>query len=685
MPCCQPNAPRFTNSQFWLSAELHTNTALRGNSIAKENHSPPSNQQDIASMRYRKLRKDRDEIRLLTIIDDASEPITCQLEHVSLAASPSYKALSYCWGDASDTQPVVINGRTMAVTVNLESALRQFRGEGHGWLWIDAVCINQSDLGEKGEQVLKMGGIFSKATEVVTWLGPEEDDSELAMEFMRTFGEHAAEVLSKEPMLDWARPISREECRAHDEDSWSALEALFRRRYWTRLWTVQEMVLASRVIVRCGKAEASFDDLCAAVWITDRRTFRPSFPDRGLGHTYLKGIYCVFCLVFNQACGGRTGSFQPKDIMIALSYTKYHLTTDPRDKVYGILALTTDGSELIGNPSYGEPTEDLYIRLTRSLISTRKRLDFMSFKAPVRNYDLKLPSWALDLSSPCFPSDPIRPSYFHVPLLWPEVDMDLSKPIILDHPGVEDCRILKIAGIRIDVIDGVGVAGERIGGSTIVQPDNMSNGYDSDIDMRYAIVNSIFQLWKPIEDVVEGDGTAQLIVLGWQNLWQPKKRTSYVPRQEALIKWQDQNRDLLIAGRRLEDWAVQGPGRLPLTIWRKLWEKESLREEDLTNGVAHNLLLNYIFPQFQEWNVWNKKILITKNGYFGTGHPQARKGDLICCLKDVWNPVVLRAKDNGVFQLVGDAEVHGFDKGMKGFLKLQNAIDEGRTETFHLV
>jgi len=186
------------------------------------------------------------------------------------------------------------------------------------------------------------------------------------------------------------------------------------------------MVLARRVIVRCGAAEASFDDLLAAVWITDRRVFRPSFPDPGLREMYLKGIYCVLCLKA-QSSDDINKPFQPEDILTVLSYTKYHLATDLRDKVYGILALTTDGSELIGNTSYDEPTEDLYIRLTRSLISTRKRLDFIAFKRSVRNYDLKIPSWALDLSDPWVPSDPIRPSYFHVPLVWPEVDSDVTK------------------------------------------------------------------------------------------------------------------------------------------------------------------------------------------------------------------------------------------------------------------
>jgi hypothetical protein len=147
----------------------------------------------------------------------------------------------------------------MEVTVNLESALRQFRAEGHGLLWVDALCINQSDLGEKAEQVLRIGDIFSMATEVIAWLGPERNDSDRAMEFMRAFGKHVADVLSEESTLHWGKPVSREECRADDERSWSALEALFRRDYWTRLWTVQEMVLSRNLILPCGKAEASFD------------------------------------------------------------------------------------------------------------------------------------------------------------------------------------------------------------------------------------------------------------------------------------------------------------------------------------------------------------------------------------------------------------------------------------------
>jgi hypothetical protein len=113
-----------------------------------------------------------------------------------------------------------------------------------------------------------------------------------------------------------------------------------------------------------------------------------------------------------------------------------------------------------------------------------------------------------------FPIRPSRPSYFHVPLVWQQQNSNLSEAMKLDHPILVDRNVLKTAGIRLDVVDGFGVARGALGGSSIVQPEVSLNGYDSEIVLRYAIINSIFQLWSPIENLVEGNGTAQLIRLG---------------------------------------------------------------------------------------------------------------------------------------------------------------------------
>ena len=63
-----------------------------------------------------------------------------------------YAALSYVWGKPKDgLREIMLNGRLVRVTANLEAALRVFAGVGEFAvggaykLWVDAVCINQAD------------------------------------------------------------------------------------------------------------------------------------------------------------------------------------------------------------------------------------------------------------------------------------------------------------------------------------------------------------------------------------------------------------------------------------------------------------------------------------------------------------------------------------------------------------
>ena len=43
------------------------------------------------------------------------------------------------------------------------------------------------------------------------------------------------------------------------------------------------------------------------------------------------------------------------------------LATDPRDKVYALLGLASDGEELVPVPNYDQTLEDLFDNLTRSI------------------------------------------------------------------------------------------------------------------------------------------------------------------------------------------------------------------------------------------------------------------------------------------------------------------------------
>ena len=67
------------------------------------------------------------------------------------------------------------------MTRNLAEALQYLRYENRPCvLWIDAICVDQNNIPERGHQVVRMAAIYPQASRVVVWLGPERDDSALA-------------------------------------------------------------------------------------------------------------------------------------------------------------------------------------------------------------------------------------------------------------------------------------------------------------------------------------------------------------------------------------------------------------------------------------------------------------------------------------------------------------------------
>src|SRR4051794_30060890 len=106
---------------------------------------------------YKPLDSDSLETRFVRILPslDFSATVECTLRNVSLNRGEPHVALSYAWGDPGSTVPILLDGVEYQVTNNLEAALRQLRAEddGHSQFWIDAICIDQSNLSERNHQV----------------------------------------------------------------------------------------------------------------------------------------------------------------------------------------------------------------------------------------------------------------------------------------------------------------------------------------------------------------------------------------------------------------------------------------------------------------------------------------------------------------------------------------------------
>ncbi|EME84950.1 uncharacterized protein MYCFIDRAFT_41912, partial [Pseudocercospora fijiensis CIRAD86] len=123
---------------------------------------------------YQPLDTSAREIRLVTVEAGKGDEIHCKLNTVSLDGDlPQYESVSYCWGDITKKSSIVLDGQTTVdVSKNAHAALMRIRDPNiDRTIWIDAICINQTDVEERGSQVSNMHLVYHRATRNLIWLG----------------------------------------------------------------------------------------------------------------------------------------------------------------------------------------------------------------------------------------------------------------------------------------------------------------------------------------------------------------------------------------------------------------------------------------------------------------------------------------------------------------------------------
>lgn len=167
-----------------------------------------------------------------------------------------YEAVSWAWG--GDPWEDRIRIRTKGddfyfrVPYSLASALRTLRSRRTSrMLWIDAICINQRVINEKNMQIPMISKIYGKARRLCIWLGPGDDESKVALDFVKR------EVLR---LQDFDKLCD-------DPDAtpkWNALLNLMKRPWFSKRWVVQEIALANDAVIYCGKEMIPWRDFADA-------------------------------------------------------------------------------------------------------------------------------------------------------------------------------------------------------------------------------------------------------------------------------------------------------------------------------------------------------------------------------------------------------------------------------------
>ncbi|EFQ35690.1 heterokaryon incompatibility protein [Colletotrichum graminicola] len=189
----------------------------------------------------------------------------------------SYVAMSYSWGPEQPTASIYLNGMEVDVRVNLAAGLRRFRTMDYfkrgGKIWVDALCINQSDAAEKASQIPLMSSIYKLAANVIVWLGLETGGSSgvidtLQMlsslyrtEYVETFDRsdpftatawrHMAQIRLRTSFLRLKTMYSQLDLESYEDDF--RLYEFFDRPYWRRLWIIQELCMGrAGMPIVCG-------------------------------------------------------------------------------------------------------------------------------------------------------------------------------------------------------------------------------------------------------------------------------------------------------------------------------------------------------------------------------------------------------------------------------------------------
>ncbi|KAL8993763.1 MAG: hypothetical protein Q9169_006109, partial [Polycauliona sp. 2 TL-2023] len=354
--------------------------------------------------RYKSLSTARN-IRVMQLLpaDSETHDLRCSLEQICLDDPPQYEALSYTWGDPANPSLLYCDGATLSITSNLDTALRHLRLKaGSRTLWVDAICINQADVNERNQQVALMRDVYTKASQVVAWLGEERPSDSGAMYFgdPKPLPEQSSE----------RRRMLKIIClQTKFASSILSATILIQRPWFSRAWIIQEAALAKRLQVQCGKKVIDWETLYANSRLMDgmvdgsgdQITFNNEFFQRieFVNFTRREIEVARKGNPLTQIAEQRsTGSLTWRQFHSAVVSGRMYGASDKRDHIYALLALIDEpGGEPI-SVDYSLPHATVFRNFVRRIIQETGNLSALGQIDSLSSTSLE--SWVPDYSRP---------------------------------------------------------------------------------------------------------------------------------------------------------------------------------------------------------------------------------------------------------------------------------------------
>jgi len=494
-------------------------------------------------------------------------------------------------------------------------------------LWVDAVCIDQQTTHERNLQVQAMTSIYSKADSMSIWLGPETEDSKLAMDLLVEL--HQLREASENARIT---EIINMPSRSR---GFRAIVSLFTREYWDRLWVVQEVHNSSSITVHCGPGALPWSVFASATDLFKEhkpdliRAFMGRFYSNGLRGSFPWEIYLCYHgpgLLSRPSVLGITGFLR------TLLAHRSKRCTEPRDRVYGVLGVVSEEVRTQFPVDYNISLVEVYTNVVDYLLMKNQILDVIcaSIHFPKHQSIERLPSWVPDWSN--------DPHVGPVALLNPRFASHRHIPAIYSFANRR--RELTISAISLGTVANCGMS-----------------------------------LWSPVDM-----NAVAMAFINWRLILMDEKGPDNIEAHEDFCRTLSADRTSdRWSSKEWMEWIYQSFGsmlgeaypRLALDAQLKFYTSKST---PISTGLREQTFTDFIIPVFAD-----RRFFLTNTGLLCLGPGCANVGDIICVPLGCSTPIILREYGQ-CYLYVGDAYVDGYmygraiDEWESGQRKLQSFV-----------
>ncbi|KAI1640004.1 heterokaryon incompatibility protein-domain-containing protein [Biscogniauxia mediterranea] len=282
-------------------------------------------------------------------------------------------------------------------------------------IWVDAICINQTDVDEKSAQVTMMDRVYSVATYVVAWLGPPDEHSDVGIQTLNKLQSHLKEF--RESGIE---PFSGKDKEKYAEagvpyvsrQQWVGLASLFQRQWFRRAWIVQEAVLPEALLVYLGGNSIPWRHLGQ---VSEAIRYQEAKLGTATSTSFNPVQDAAVPVVWNMAevskwrrlktsSGDRYDTAEEHRKFFTLPHLVYNFWTfmasDPRDKVFAYYGFLNLFAAERRQTDYRLPLATVYTMATREIIENEGNLQVLSACVYHMRRRDGLPSWVPDFSLP---------------------------------------------------------------------------------------------------------------------------------------------------------------------------------------------------------------------------------------------------------------------------------------------